>query len=231
MYEELYAQNKGLLTTMARRCARLCGLDRAIDEEDLMQAGFIGLVRARRTFDPAGDKTWAAWAIWYIRAEMYRALGLRRGRFTRADVGAGALDDCSPDAKEDDETLLQRLVDESLPPVDEALLREELCRGVREAVARLECDDQRRATQLVQLEGRSYREAAGLMGISAPRVRALWNQAGARLSRDKRLRQLADLDERTRFHAHKGVAAFNRDWTSVTEGAALWRVEQQQRFL
>ena len=41
------------------------------------------------------------------------------------------------------------------------------------------------------------------------------------------LDSLAGLDERTRFHAHKGVEAFNRDWTSVTEAAALWRIEQQ----
>lgn len=48
-------------------------------------------------------------------------------------------------------------------------------------------------------------------------------------NRDQRRKDLAadfTLDELTRFHAHKGLTAFNQDWTSVTEGAALWRVEQ-----
>ena len=109
-------------------------------------------------------------------------------------------------------------------------MQDELRRGVREAVGRLEDDEQRRATQLCRLEGRSYREAAADMGLSVRRTRELCDRAGVNLARDWRLRQLANLDERTRFHAHKGVAAFNRDWTSVTEGAALWRVTQRERI-
>ena len=48
-------------------------------------------------------------------------------------------------------------------------------------------------------------------------------------NRDQRRKDLAadfTLDELTRFHSHKGFTAFNRDWTSVTEDAALWRIEQ-----
>ena len=66
------------------------------------------------------------------------------------------------------------------------------------------------------------------MGADERQVRQTGQRARRWLARDWRLQRLVDLDNRTRFHAHKGVAAFNRDWTSVTEGAALWRIEQRQ---
>ena len=83
MYEKLYEENKGLLRMMARRYARVCALDRAVSVEDLMQAGFVGLMRAAATFDPEAGKSWAGWARWHIRMEFESALGLRHGRFRR----------------------------------------------------------------------------------------------------------------------------------------------------
>ena len=51
------------------------------------------------------------------------------------------------------------------------------------------------------------------------------------LSRDIHLRALADIDDRTRFYARKGVGAFMSDRTSVTERAALWRIEQREELM
>ena len=79
MYESLYAQNKGLLVMLARDYARACELDRAVSEEDLIQAGFLALVRAKRTYDPSGGRSWASWASWHIRREYENALCLRAG--------------------------------------------------------------------------------------------------------------------------------------------------------
>lgn len=229
MYEALYAQNRGLLVAMARRYGRLCALDRAVSEEDLTQAGFIALVRAAQSYDPAGGKTWASWAVWHIRRAYEGALGLRNGRFIRAHTGAEALDAPLPGEDGEGATLGELLADESLPEADAALLLDELRQTVREAVDRLADDGQRQAIRLCALEGRSAREAAADMGVSVRRARQLCQRAGTNLARDWRLRRLADLDARTRFHAHKGVAAFNRDWTSVTEGAALFRIEAMEK--
>jgi hypothetical protein len=93
----------------------------------------------------------------------------------------------------------------------------------------LEDGDERRAVQLCHLEARDSRDAARIMGMSPRQVRRLNHRAREHLFRDSRLRRLIDLDDRTRFHAHKGVAAFNRDWTSVTEGAALWRISEREK--
>ena len=59
MYEALYAQNKGLLIGLARRYAGACALDRAVSVEDLVQSGFLGLVRAAQTYDGSRGRTWA----------------------------------------------------------------------------------------------------------------------------------------------------------------------------
>ena len=229
MYEALYMQNRGLLIRLAKRYARVCALDRAVSVEDLVQAGFFALVRAAQSYDPAGDKSWASWASWHIQREYQNMLGVKHGRFTRADTGAAALDAPLQRPMGDGETLKDRLPDDSLPEVDAALLAEELRRGVRAAVARVPDLMQRRTMELCGLQGYTARQAADRLGITAVRARRLYDRASVRMSGDRGLRALADLDARTRFHAHKGVAAFNRDWTSVTEGAALWRIEQQRK--
>ena len=228
MYEALYKQNKGLLVMMARKYAGACEMDRAVSEEDLIQAGFLALVRAEQTFDQAKGGNWARWAMWQIRREFERALCLRAGHRVQAHSGADTLDRPLEAGDEEGATQGDLLPDDSLPDPDAGLLLDELRRGVRDAVDRLEDGDERRAIQLCQLEDHSLRDAADAMGMSTAQVRRLNDQGCKRLSRDWRLRRLIDLDERTRFHAHKGVAAFNRDWTSVTEGAALWRIEQQR---
>ena len=229
MYEALYAQNKGLLIAMARRYAGACALDRAVSVEDLVQSGFLGLVRAAQTYDRNGGRSWASWAAWHIQRTFEQALCLRQGRRIQAHSGADTLDRPLSASDEAGETLGDLLVDDTLPDPDAGLLLEELRRDVRKAVDRLEDGDERRAASLCLLEDRSLPEAAGAMGVSVRQARRLNARACRRLSGDRRLRARIDLDARTRFHAHKGISAFNRDWTSVTEGAALWRISQQER--
>lgn len=230
MYESLYVQNKGLLVVLARHYARACEMDRAVSQEDLIQAGFLALVRAKQTYDPSGGRSWASWAAWHIRREYESALCLRAGARIQAHSGADTLDRNVCGEGGGVATLGDLLPDESLPDADAGLLLDELRRDVRAAVARLENDDERQAVQLCQLEARSSRDAARAMGVSPRQVRQLNRRARERLSRDHRLRRLIDLDDRTRFHAHKGVAAFNRDWTSVTEAAALWRIGEREKL-
>ena len=169
-----------------------------------------------------------SWATWQIRREFERTLCLRAGKRIQAHSGADTLDRPLNAGDGEGATGLDLLADDSLPDADAGLLLDELRQGVREAVDRLE-GAERRAVQLCQLEARSYREAAGAMGVSPGRARRLSDLGCRNLSADRQLRQLIDLDDRTRFHAHKGVTAFNRDWTSVTEGAALWRIAQAEK--
>lgn len=196
MYEEVYEQNKGLVASMARRYAGVCALDRAVSVEDLTQAGFVALIKAAKTYDPAAGKGWAGWARWHIQMEYCRVLGLRRGRFTRPDTGAAPLD--GPLSREDAEgaTMGDQLADETLPAADEAIMLGELQRDVRRAVGRLKSERQRQVVQLCKLEGRSYRQAAEAMGVSVNQAYQLFFRASEHLARDPALRALAGREPR-----------------------------------
>lgn len=230
MYEDLYQENKAMLWATARRYRGYCERDRAVSVEDLVQSGFIGLVEAARTYDEESGKSWLFHAKWYVIREIYNTLGLRDGEFIRADASAISLDNQLIEGDADSATLGDMLADDSLPASDEALLLEELRFSVRDAVAKLIDPRQRQIAELYMLEGRTMTEAANDVGISPRRALQLYGRALSNLARDIRLQALADLDERTKFHARKGVKRFLSDRTSVVEEQALWRIEQREKI-
>lgn len=233
MYEELYTQNQGLLWKLANRWREACERDRAVSTEDLAQAGFFGIVKAAQTFNASAGKSWASWAAWYVIREFENALCLREGRPTRPHTSALALDAPLDADSGESGTLGDLLADDTLPEIDAGPLLDDLRQTVRDAVESLPDGQQRRAVQLYDLDGKTAREAAEAMGVPVGRLYALRLKAHGKLLHNPRMQDLAadfTLDEWTRFYAHKGVAAFERDWTSVTEGAALWRIEQRERI-
>ena len=229
MYERLYLENARLLRHLAGRYSAACALDRAVDVEDLAQSGFFGLVKAAETFDESRGKSWASWAAWYVVREFENALGMREGRFTRAHAGAESLDRpiSADDASGD--TLASLLADDGLPASDEGLLRTEVVREVRAAVEALP-EDIRETVRRVRLNGETCHGVAMEQGKTPGQVSALCRKAERQLYRNKRLRALADIDERTHYYAHKGVTAFQSDHTSVVEAAVLWREQVYKRM-
>ena len=141
--EKLYCDNRGLLWHWARRYAGLCENRADTDVDDLVQAGFIGLVEAKKTHDPQ-QGSWGVWASFYIRNRMLDALGIRgrkwyyfvtlpdgtleKRRFRVASLDAPAYGDDDPTA------LMETLADERVPAVDETLIADDEARIVREAV-------------------------------------------------------------------------------------------------
>lgn len=223
---ELYERNTGLLFTLAKR---YIGIDYAVTEDDLIQAGFLGLLAAVDAWTP--DKgAWSTVAYWYVQRAMRQAVGINSTR-RRAHLGAVSLDEPIPGGDDGDTTRADLLADESLPDADENLLRAEIVATVRGAVDAIPDARQAVAVRLRHLEGRTGQQVGDMLGCSRERVRQLERDGFKALRRDKRLRALMrayHLDEETRFYAHKGVTAFNTDWTSVTEGTALWRIEQRR---
>ena len=92
MYEELWDKNKGIVIKLMNQYKRACLMDNAVSPDDLVQAGFLGLVKAEQTFDPTAGKGWYGWAKWHIQMEFDSVLGLRRCKFTKAHAGTRSLD-------------------------------------------------------------------------------------------------------------------------------------------
>ncbi|MBQ8953204.1 MAG: sigma-70 family RNA polymerase sigma factor [Clostridia bacterium] len=222
--EQLSKSNSGLIFRIACRYRRLCELDRATDLDDLMQAGHIGLWKAAETYDANGGKSWAGWAVWHIQREMRALLGVASAR-RRADLGAVSLN--KPLDEPDGDTLGDLLADDSLPNSCDELLRAEARQEVCAAVGRLPTLE-RTVIEGHRLRGLGIDQLAAALNRPAEEVRrAMWRGMNA-LRKDKALRSYR-LDLETHFYAHKGLEAFNRDWTSTTEAAALWRIGQERK--
>ena len=217
---ELYKANKGLLYKLARRYA---AIDTAVDTDDLVQAGYLGLMEAEKTFDPCGGMSWVGWAMLSVKNAMREAVGVRTTR-ERAHLHTVSLDEPLSD-EEGAETRLDNLADGSIPDASSGLVEAERAATIRAAVDGL-ATKRSEAIRRYYLEGQSLGETGAALGISLEGVRQARNRGLRDLRKDWRLRRL--LDEETHFYRHKGVTAFNTDWTSVTESAALWRIERAQ---
>ena len=219
MSVELFRANRGLLHKFARRYARI---DTAVDTDDLIQAGYIGLVEAERTYDPTKGKTWAGWAAWYIRREMRGAVGINTTR-ERPHLHAVSLDAPLGD-DEGAGSLLDMLEDESIPDASSGLVEADRAATVRAAVERLEAD-RREVIRRHDLQGASYAVVGEGMGLSVGEVKNLRVRALNDLRNDKAIR-LMRLEDATPYYRRVGVSTFNTTWTSATEAAALWRIER-----
>ena len=141
-------------------------------------------------------------------------------------------DACSLDAPvngAEEFTLSDVIPDESLPEMDEALLKADRLKAVREAVQSIPDPVQRSAFRLTQLQGRTAREAADALGISERAVRAMNARSLRCLRRSRILLPYASLDDMTCFSARKSASSFQRDHTSIVEAAVLWREQARGR--
>lgn len=205
---------------MYRLARRYVRIDPEVDADDLIQAGYMGLVEAERTYDGSKGKSWVGWAAWHVKNAMATAVGIK-GTRERAHLHTISLD--APLGDEDDDApLMDKLVDESIPDASSGLIEAERAAAVREAVSRLE-GKKRDVVELHDLEGQSLAQIGRSWDLNRERVRQLREKALRDLRRDWRLRR--QLDEETPFYRHVGVNTFKTTWTSATEATALWRIE------
>lgn len=230
MYEQLYEDNRRLIKYVARRYWKACERDRAVSLEDLEQAGFIGVVKADKTFDPTDKYTWGYWAARGIIREIYKALGYRDAHPTKAHTGAVSLDAPLPTDDPYGLTGLDLIEDRSLPDIDEGANLDDLRRVVREAVADLKNERQRELIEACTLGGKPYREAAEALGVSCARVGKIIHDGQRQLAKDKRIKALIDIELRVPYYKRRSLSKFRRTQTSDTEAAALWHMEQLDRL-
>ncbi len=221
----LYEANRGLIQKIAYGYREMCETDIAVTVDDLAQAGYFAVTEAARTWKEA-EGSWSGWLVLHLRSEFNRALGRRNGRFLRPERGAASLDAPLSDEEADGDSMLDLMADDALPDSDESIIEEEIVRGVRAAVARIQNDRQRYIITETELKGRPYRDLAEELGISIETVRGDHNRAFKALRRDWELIALknAHCIDPMAYYRYKSARSFQVDWTSTAEGAALWGV-------
>lgn len=221
MYENICQENSGLVHFFAKRYRT----QTAPDYEDVVQAGFIGLMSAAQSFDHKAG-AWSSWAGLHIRREMRQVVGLR-GKLEPEPLSIDA-----PIADGEDITLADMIADANLPELDAEVLQEETTRTVREAVEGMENAAERAALKSVYLDGLTASEAARRLDVNTRELSALLRNGKAKLRKDKRLlKALPELDAETRFYAKKSISAFTRDQSSVVEDAVIWRAEKLREIV
>ena len=167
-----------------------------LDLEDLIGAGWIGLLQAAELYDPARGAQFGTYAIALIRGAIRQAL--RSWDFVPRRVREQARHDGrevpamlsldAPASAQTQETLGERLSDPS--PGLEVQAAEALERAaLRQALALL---PQREQQILLLRYGRdaTYREIAARMGLTEQRVHQLHQAALLKLRRDERLERV-----------------------------------------
>lgn len=187
-----------------------------VDMEDLQQAAFVGIMNAKKVFNP--DKAaFGTYAGFYARKEIRELLGIRNGKIPPFLI---SLDEPLNDDTED--TRLDLLADESIPDPDECLIAEDRRQTVRDAVNRL-AENQRAVVSFRFFDGLTYQQTAAEMELKPIKVLQIYNNAKRNLRHDRYLRALADVDRRTDFMHHVGVTRFNTTMTSSVEDAVMFR--------
>ena len=222
VYDKLYSENRGLLWYWANRYSGIIQDRGDISVEDLTQVGFLALCEASATYQP--DKgAWSSWASNYIRKTMRECIGLRG----KKQIQTVSLD--TPIGEEENTLLVDMIADDSLPDADANIMRMESVKAVRDAVNAIKGDSMRQALRRVYLNGESRAEVARALNVTESALQGMLVRGKREMRNNWRLRRAIDLDAETRFHAHKGVSAFNRDMTSVVEEAVLWREKRRKQ--
>lgn len=215
----LWEQVQRLVARMVGRYRRLAEQNRAMDFDDLMQAGFLGVERAARAYreDAGGFTTVLGF---YVKSECAALLGLR-GRVRREHYEAVSAS--TPVSADGGGVIGDLLVDDSLPDEDAGLLRDDVRRHVWESLEGLPVQ-QASAVRMYHLEERPLQDVATALGVSVERARQIRHK-GERTMR-KRLQPFVD---DALCWRRWSVSTFMQDWTSVTEWAAMKRMQAKEK--
>lgn len=167
------------------------------------------------------------------------ALGLSQKQLERLrkDIQADEVASLDrPLSKESDsEATIADIVEDHSAEVErtviDSIFEDQKRQAVWKAVDQLENQRERQAIRLYYQDGLTYKEVGQVMGLSHERIRVLIASGLKKLRTQKRYKALRGFTDLSAIYSKSisgvSVAAFNRTWTSSTEGAALWEIDRK----
>lgn len=202
-----------------------------VEFDDLYQSGYIAMVKAVHTYDPAAGTAFSTWLIPYLKTAFAEATGrrTRRGQNEPLNNSISLETPLSDDADSDD--LMDVIADPAglqwRESLEESMWRKELQEAVESALSTVP-EQYREILRLRYWEDMTLRDIADLRGISWERVRQMENK-GIRLLRQPRnachLRPFYNFD----FYCHTSLSAFNQTGMSVQERYLMIEEERKER--
>lgn len=230
---QLWDQVAGLIKWKAKRIMTVlegCP-GRGVEFEDLCQSGYLAMVAAVDTYDPAAGGTFSTWLMYHLKTAFAEATGYRtqKGRQEPLNNYLSLDTPLTDDADSDD--LMDVVADPSglqwRESLEESMWRKQLQEAVGAALSTVP-EQYREILRLRYWEDMTLEDVGDLRGISKERVRQMENKGIRILRQPKTASQLytfCDFD----FYGGTGLGAFRYGGMSVQERYLVVEEERKER--
>ena len=204
---------------------------RGVEFEDLYQSGYLAMVAAVNTYDPAAGGAFSTWLMYHLKTAFAEATGYRtqKGRQEPLNNYLSLDTPLTDDADSDD--LMDVVADPAglqwRESLEDAIWYKELQEVVEAALATVP-EKYRDILRLRYWEEMTLEDIGDLRGISKERVRQMENKALRHLQQPKTASQLYtffDFD----FYRGTGLSAFRHSGMSVQERYLVVEEERKER--
>ena len=230
---QLWDQVAGLIKWKAKRIMTVlegCP-GRGVEFEDLCQSGYLAMVAAMDTYDPAAGGTFSTWLMYHLKTAFAEATGYRtqKGRQEPLNNYLSLDTPLTDDADSDD--LMDVVADPAglqwRESLEESMWRKQLQEAVGAALSTVP-EQYREILRLRYWEDMTLEDVGDLRGISKERVRQMENKGIRILRQPKTASQLytfCDFD----FYGGTGLGAFRYGGMSVQERYLVVEEERKER--
>lgn len=230
---ELWDQIKGLVKWKAKRIMTVleCCPGRGVEFDDLYQSGYLAMVDAVESYDPAAGSAFSTWFGFYLKTAFAEAAGYRtqKGRKEPLNNSISLDTPLTDDADSDD--LIDVIADPAglrwRDSLEESIWRKQLQEAVESAMSTVP-EQYREVLRQRYWENMTLRDIGDLHGISWERVRQM-EKKGLRILRQPKsaghLYPFCDFD----FCSGTGLGAFRNSGMSVQERYLIVEEKRMER--
>lgn len=233
LMSDLWNQVEGLVKWKAKRIMTVlegCP-GRGVEFEDLYQSGYLAMVAAVNTYDPAAGGAFSTWLMYHLKNIFAEATGYRTQKGRRDPLNNYLSLDTPLTDDADSDALMDVVADPAglqwRESLENAIWYKELQEVVEAALATVP-EKYRDILRLRYWESMTLDEIGQLRGISQERVRQMENKALRQLQQPKTVCQLYTFYDYD-FYRGTGLGAFRYSGMSVQERYLSIQEERQER--
>jgi RNA polymerase sigma factor (sigma-70 family) len=230
---QLWEQIEGLVKWKAKRImTALEGCPgRGVEFEDLCQSGYLAMVAAVNTFDPAAGSAFSTWLMYHLKNVFADATGYRTQNGRQEPLNNYISLDTPLTDDADSNDLMDVVADPAglqwRESIEESVWRKQLQEAVGAALSTVP-EQYREILHLRYWENMTLEDVGDLRGISRERVRQMENK-GIRILRQpntaSQLYSFFDFD----FYGGTGLGAFQHTGMSIQERYLVAEEERKER--
>ena len=232
---QLWDQVAGLIKWKAKRIMTVlegCP-GRGVEFEDLYQSGYLAMVAAVDTYDPAAGGAFSTWLMYHLKNAFAEATGYRTQKSRKEPLNNYLSLDTPLTDDADSDDLMDVIADPSgqneMLSVEETLYQKQLHDSLESVLASIS-PQYSEVLRLKHYQGLTYTEVGENLGVSYERVRQIENRAIRELHKPKfadKLLPFYDFD----FYGGTSLSTFRYSGMSVQERYISIQEERREREL